>query len=145
MTARFLRISIIQSISTVQTKMKLSSFLPSYKDYSKWFRMEGINGINTGYLILCCIADYEEERAHHLLIILWAAQANALPAVFWVIYHLLQNPRAQNEIMMECEQILLEKQERDHGSETYESKCFDYNEIRKLDRSDLSKMVIFGE
>ncbi|XP_007894899.1 cytochrome P450 7A1 [Callorhinchus milii] len=48
----------------------------------------------------------EHNKAKTHVIMLWASQANTLPASFWSIYYLMRNPEALNAVKNEVENIL---------------------------------------
>lgn len=49
----------------------------------------------------------EENIPSEILIILWASLANTVPALFWVIYHLLNNPAALGDVMEEIKNVIV--------------------------------------
>ncbi|XP_068090885.1 cytochrome P450 7A1-like [Hyperolius riggenbachi] len=61
--------------------------------------------------------DIDKAKTHVAL--LWASQANTLPATFWAIYHLLRCPKAMKAATEEIQQAL----EKANQKVTFDGKC----------------------
>jgi len=79
------------------------------------------------------------------LIILWAAQANTAPALFWTLFHILSNPDAKEAVLDEYEKMFQKKQM------TADFKSNDSNEhlpwmydILETTKTDVDQLVILG-
>ncbi|XP_076812168.1 cytochrome P450 7A1-like isoform X2 [Clavelina lepadiformis] len=57
-------------------------------------------------------SDPDGRRARHLLVTLWAAQANTVPALFWTLFYLLRNGDARYAVMSELSELLQKKNRR---------------------------------
>uniref|UniRef100_H2XZI0 Cytochrome P450 n=1 Tax=Ciona intestinalis TaxID=7719 RepID=H2XZI0_CIOIN len=56
--------------------------------------------IHTEYILR---TSSSEEKVRHLLIILWSAQANTLPALFWTLFYILNDKTARIDVLEEFE------------------------------------------
>ncbi|XP_039256438.2 cytochrome P450 7B1-like [Styela clava] len=90
-----------------------------------------------------------DERARHLLIILWSSQANSRPALFWTLFHLLKQPQAVAKILQEYNEVMemtMSRQKKKTNENIPDrsllSEWLGMDDIMELNRTSLDKIVI---
>uniref|UniRef100_H2ZLL6 Uncharacterized protein n=1 Tax=Ciona savignyi TaxID=51511 RepID=H2ZLL6_CIOSA len=84
-----------------------------------------------------------EERVRHLLIILWSAQANTLPALFWTLFHILNDKQAKVDVLQEFEKHLGKSENFYDVTTVGENLQWPtMDDIQRIKKGDLDKMVV---
>nr|CAB3235928.1 cholesterol 7-alpha-monooxygenase-like [Phallusia mammillata] len=88
--------------------------------------------------------DFKDARARHLMIILWSAQANTAPALFWTLAHLLKNPDAKRAVLKEFEEFngRYRLRGRSSAEPTADASWPQMNNILSLKKKDIDKLVV---
>uniref|UniRef100_H2Y5Q0 Uncharacterized protein n=1 Tax=Ciona savignyi TaxID=51511 RepID=H2Y5Q0_CIOSA len=90
----------------------------------------------------CSNFNHVPKRARHLLVVLWAAQANTTPAFFWILFYLLSNPDAKRAVMEEYEQLKRHKHRNKQVKERGNDGWPTMQDILGIKRKDLDRLVI---
>ncbi|XP_078485364.1 cytochrome P450 7A1-like [Ciona intestinalis] len=85
-----------------------------------------------------------EEKARHLLIILWSAQANTLPALFWTLFYILNDKTARVDVLEEFEKHLRKTVPACDviGTVTDDLKWPNLSDIQRMRKGDVDKLVV---
>ncbi|XP_028824476.1 cholesterol 7-alpha-monooxygenase [Denticeps clupeoides] len=76
----------------------------------------------------------ESSKAQTNLCMLWASQANTLPATFWSLYHMLRSPEAFQAARAEVDRVLSKSGHQSSGTETMIS----------ISKDQLDSMFVLG-
>nr|XP_018672581.1 cholesterol 7-alpha-monooxygenase-like [Ciona intestinalis]XP_026695812.1 cholesterol 7-alpha-monooxygenase-like [Ciona intestinalis]XP_026695813.1 cholesterol 7-alpha-monooxygenase-like [Ciona intestinalis] len=85
-----------------------------------------------------------EEKVRHLLIILWSAQANTLPALFWTLFYILNDKTARIDVLEEFEKHLRKTVPACDviGTVTDDLKWPNLSDIQRMRKGDVDKLVL---
>uniref|UniRef100_H2Y5Q2 Uncharacterized protein n=1 Tax=Ciona savignyi TaxID=51511 RepID=H2Y5Q2_CIOSA len=112
-----------------ETKKARTEFLKLMEGI-EWSKRENVSRLIQDIVDVNPKLEFLQQRARHLLVVLWAAQANTTPAFFWILFYLLSNPDAKRAVMEEYEQL-----KRNDGWPTMQ-------DILGIKRKDLDRLVI---
>uniref|UniRef100_H2Y5P8 Uncharacterized protein n=1 Tax=Ciona savignyi TaxID=51511 RepID=H2Y5P8_CIOSA len=118
-----------------ETKKARTEFLKLMEGI-EWSKRENVSRL------IQDIVDVNPKLARHLLVVLWAAQANTTPAFFWILFYLLSNPDAKRAVMEEYEQLKRHKHRNKQVKERGNDGWPTMQDILGIKRKDLDRLVI---
>lgn len=89
--------------------------------------------------------EFKIKTLRHLLVLLWASQANTRPSSFWIIHHLIRHPDAIEAILREYEDIRAGKSDQINVDHHSSEATHEMDDILNLEKADLDSMVILGK
>nr|XP_009860779.2 cholesterol 7-alpha-monooxygenase-like [Ciona intestinalis] len=123
-----------------ETKKARGIFLKMMEELD-WSKRENVSKLIDDIVKVNPKLEFLKQRARHLMVVLWAAQANTTPALFWTLFYLIANPDAKRAVLEEYEQ--LRRQKMKHSSVRSEEKGWPtMKDILQIERKDLDKLVI---